>query len=104
MPAYMAGKSFTIMTFGLAISPESILENRKQQWYESVEGLFIWAHQPAKISGHQIETELALGQRGQIANYWVYARSLICLKSIVEKPCHKLPKVPSPEFKGNNNF
>lgn len=52
MPAYMAGKSFTIMTFGLAISPESVLENRKQQWYESVEGLFIWAHQPAKISGH----------------------------------------------------
>ena len=52
MPAYMAGKSFTIIIFGLAISPESVSEKKKQQWYESVEGLFIWAHQPEKICGH----------------------------------------------------
>lgn len=52
MPAYMAGKSFTIMILGLAISPESVSEKRNQQWYESVKGLFIWAHQPVEISGH----------------------------------------------------
>lgn len=66
MPAYMAGKSFTIMIFGLATSPESVSEKRNQQWYESVEGLFIWVHQPVEISGHQIETEAGPGTEGRL--------------------------------------
>lgn len=40
------------MTSGLAISLESVWEKRKQQWCEVCEGLFIWTHQPEKLSGH----------------------------------------------------